>query len=170
MTDSIKVNGNTYYSVADIKMVRTIPGHEREAIAARYGVPAEKFQSKLTFADGRSKLVQESIADLEGKGLALVDAGNGRMIVAQNIVGAKDFSPEERAAMEERGYTLNDAFKTSVETRAGLVLATTDPGSVMSLKARALEKIGRVNAAADAQASDAAATAEAGAPAADGVA
>ena len=138
MGNQIKVNGDTHLPIDTIKYAKPVGEEEQVAIGQRYGIDGSKFNTQL-FLTTRSapKLVQETTDDLSAAGLALVNIG-GKFVPAANIVDAKELDKEGRAKLRDKGYTVSDSFRSSVETVNSLVLSKAFPSQVLDRRKKAL--------------------------------
>ena len=140
MKNTLKINSGTVVPADTIRFIRPIDDEERTRLVHRYGEDAADFKISIQFADKSTKLAHESIDDVRGQGIGLVNIGADRHVVAANIKSADPFSKDEAARLSgDRGYTLNQTFRSRVETTAGTLLSSATPEQVMDRRAKALD-------------------------------
>ena len=160
MSKTLKINGATAVPVSAIRKIKPITAEDRERIAGRYdGIDASKFQIQIEFADKSTKLAAESLDDIKGQGVALVNLGSDRYVPATNIKTAQAFTKEDAEKAKGKDYTLNATFRSRVETTAGAMLSTATPAQVIERREKAIETIaqstkatGPIKTVADAEA------------------
>jgi len=138
MSKSLKINGRTIIPVDQIRLIKPVTEADRDRIAERYEVDAGKFQLQIEFADKSTKLAAESLDDVRGQGIGLVNLGSDRYVPAANIKTAEPFTKDDAQKAKEKDYTLNDTFRARVETTAGPMLSTATPEQVIQRRERAL--------------------------------
>jgi len=149
MSNSIKVNGNTFLLTRDIKFVREVSEAEQRKISDRYKVDGTKFKCAITLTNSpKPILVHEDKAALDAQ-LGLVNIGNNKLVPADTIIKATSLDKAGRAALADKGLTIRDSFRSTVQTTGGIVLSTAYPGQVMDRKATALERLGNIAANGD---------------------
>ena len=108
--------------------LRSVTDEDRESLSALNSrIDADRFQSRIDYADKTKNFIPESLADIAAQGLALVmiDDENGVAVPADNIKKAKNLTDEDRARFENStGKPMRADYLARIETRAGAVLAT----------------------------------------------
>ncbi|MBU2581687.1 MAG: hypothetical protein KJ622_08215 [Alphaproteobacteria bacterium] len=80
---------------------------------------------------------------MRGQGIGLVNIGSDRHVVASNIKEASPFTKDDAEKLAgDKGYTLNQTFRSRIQTTAGALLSSATPEQVMSRRAKALEANG----------------------------
>jgi len=139
MSRSIKINAGSMIPTDTIRFVRPIDAEERARLVERYGEEAAGFNMSIQFADKSTKLARETLDDVRGQGIGLVNIGANRHVVATNIKEARPFTKEEAEKLAgEKDYTLNQTFRARVETTAGTLLSSATPQQIMDRRAKAL--------------------------------
>jgi hypothetical protein len=112
----------------------------KESLKEKRGVDIDttRLTVRIEFADRTSKLARESLDDLREQGVALVNMGADRFVPAANITGAEAFSTEDAERLKSEEYTLNQAFRAKVDTKAGTLLSSATPVQIMDRRAKAL--------------------------------
>lgn len=142
MNKSIKINSGTIIPADTIRFVRPIDDAERTRLVERYGEDASAFNISIQFADKSTKLARETLDAVRAQGIGLVNIGAERHVVAANIKQASPFTKDEAAKLTgEKGYTLNQTFRSRVETTAGALLSSATPAQIMDRRAKALSEI-----------------------------
>ena len=142
MSNILKINADNIIPVDTIRFIKTLTVDERARIAERYEVDGSAFNVSIQFADKSVKLATETIDEVRGQGVALVNIGADRHVVAQNIKSAAPFSKDEaQKLVEDRGYTLAQTFRSRIDTTAGTLLSSATPTQVMDRRAKALEVV-----------------------------
>jgi len=138
MSKSLKINGRTIIPVDTIRLIKPVTEADRDRIAERYEIDSGKFQLQIEFADKTTKLATESLDDVRGQGVGLVNLGSDRFVPAANIKTAEPFTKEDAQKAKEKDYTLNETFRSRVETTAGPMLSTATPEQVIQRREKAL--------------------------------
>ena len=139
MSNSIKINNGSLIPADTIRFIRPIDTDERARIVERYGEDAAGFNVSIQFADKSSKLAVQTLDELREQGVALVNIGADRHVVAANIKSADPFTKADAEKLVEgRGYQFNQTFRSRVETTAGTLLSSATPEQVMQRRAKAL--------------------------------
>ena len=143
MSKTLKINGSTAVPVSAIRKIKPITDEDRTRIAARYEKveDASRFQLQIEFADKTTKLAVETLDDIRGQGVALVNLGSNRFIPATNIKSAQPFTKDDADKVRGKDYTLNDNFRSRVETTAGTLLSSATAGQVIDRREKALESV-----------------------------
>lgn len=142
MNKSITINSGTIIPADTIRFVRPIDDAERTRLVERYGEDASAFNISIQFADKSTKLARETLDAVRAQGIGLVNIGAERHVVAANIKQASPFTKDEAAKLTgEKGYTLNQTFRSRVETTAGALLSSATPAQIMDRRAKALSEI-----------------------------
>ena len=140
MNNIIKINSGTVVPVDTIRFIRLVSEEERSRIADRYGINGAGFQVAIQFADRTTKLARETLDEIRSQGVALVNIGADRHVVAANIKRASPFSKDEASKLSAtRGFTLGQTFRSKVELTAGTVLSSATPVQIMERRAKAME-------------------------------
>ena len=139
MIKSIKINSGNVIPADTVRFMRPIEAEERARLVERYGEDASAFKISIQFADKTTKLATDTLDDVRNQGVGLVNLGGDRHVVATNIKAAKPFTAEEADKLtSDKGYTLNQSFRSRVETTAGALLSSATPEQVMARRAKAL--------------------------------
>jgi hypothetical protein len=141
MSKTLKINGATVVPVSNIRRIRPVTDDDRARITERYDQieDAAKFQLQIEFADKSTKLTAESLDDLRGQGVALVNIGNETYVPAVNIKLAEPFTKEDAEKVKGKDYTLSHTFRSRVETSAGTLLSTATADQVITRREKAIE-------------------------------
>jgi hypothetical protein len=143
MKNSLTINAGSVVPVDTIRFIRPIGTEERSRLVERYGEDAADFNIAIQFADKSTKLAKQSLDDVRGQGIGLVNVGADRHVVAANIKRADPFTKDDAAKLVgERGYTLSQTFRSRVETTAGTVLSSATPAQIMERRSKAIETSG----------------------------
>ena len=143
MKNSLTINAGSVVPVDTIRFIRPIGAEERTRLVERYGEDAADFNISLYFADKSTKLAKQSLDDVRGQGIGLVNVGADRHVVAANIKRADPFTKDDAAKLVgERGYTLSQTFRSRVETTADTVLSSATPAQIMERRSKAIETSG----------------------------
>ena len=131
----LTINGGELVPVRTVKKISPVTDEDRESLSALNSrIDADRFQSRIDYADKTKNYVPESLDDLAAQGLALVmiDDENGVTVPADNIKKAKNLTDEDRARFEaSTGKPMRVDYLARIETRAGAVLATLRADMVM---------------------------------------
>jgi len=131
----LSINGGELVPVRTVKKIGPVTDEDRESLSALNSrIDADRFHSRIDYADKTKNYVPESIDDLAAQGLALVtiDDENGVAVPADNIKKAKNLTDEDRARFEaSTGKPMRADYLARIETRAGAVLATLRADMVM---------------------------------------
>lgn len=143
MTKTLKINSGSLIPADTIRFIRPIDPEERTRLVERYGDDAAGFKISIQFADKATKLAVDSLDEVRGQGIGLVNIGSDRHVVASNIKEASPFTKDDADKLAgDKGYTLNQTFRSRIETTAGALLSSATPEQVMSRRAKALEANG----------------------------
>lgn len=93
---------------------------------------------RIEFADKTSKLARETLDAIREQGVGFVNMGSDRFVPAANITGAEEFTKDDAERLKGEEYTLNQTFRSKVETKAGTILSSATPAQVMDRRAAAL--------------------------------
>ena len=119
-----------------VRLVRPLSEEDKErtkeSLKEKRGIDIDpsRLSIRIEFADRTSKLARESLDDLKGQGVPLVNMGADRFVPATNITGAEAFSSEDAERLKGEEYTLNQAFRSKVDTKAGTMLSSATPVQV----------------------------------------
>ena len=131
----LSINGGELVPVRTVKKISPVTDEDRESLSALNSrIDADRFQSRVDYADKTKNYVPESLDDLAAQGLAMVmiDDENGVAVPADNIKKAKNLTDEDRARFEVgTGKPMRADYLARIETRAGPVLATLRADMVM---------------------------------------
>lgn len=136
---TLKINGGTVIPLDTVRRLKPLTDEDRAKASDKLQIDASRFQTRLEYADGTSKLIAESIDDLKGQGVGLVNIGGDKFVPAANIRSAEAFTKAEAEKLGEKGFTLSKTFRSRVETVAGQVLSLATPDQIMQRRAKALE-------------------------------
>ncbi len=136
--DTIKINASTLIPTNNILRIVPLGDADRAQIAKKLEIDASKFQTRIEFGNGTSNLAAESVDDIQAQGLALVDLGSDRYVPAANIISVSEFSKDNAAKLESKGYKLGQEFVSSVKTSAGQVLSAIAPEQIMNRRSKAV--------------------------------
>ena len=129
------INGGELVPVRTVKKIGPVTDEDRESLSALNSrIDADRFQSRIDYADKTKNYIPESLADIAAQGLAMViiDDENGVAVPADNIKKAKNLTDEDRARFEaSTGKPMRSDYLARIETRAGPVLATLRADMVM---------------------------------------
>ncbi len=139
MTKTLKINKSTSIPTDTIRFIRPVGDEERARIEERYGKDASDFNVSIQFADKSSKLAVQTLDEIRQQGVALVNIGADRHVVAANIKSAEPFGKQDAAKAKENGYELSQTFRSRVETTAGAVLSSATPAQVLERRAKAMD-------------------------------
>ncbi|MCH9808286.1 MAG: hypothetical protein K0U74_11190 [Alphaproteobacteria bacterium] len=143
MTKTLKINSGSLIPADTIRFIRPIDAEERTRLVERYGDDAAGFKISIQFADKSTKLAVDSLDEVRGQGIGLVNIGSDRHVVASNIKEASPFTKDDAEKLAgDKGYTLNQTFRSRIETTAGALLSSATPEQVMSRRAKAMEANG----------------------------
>src|SRR5690606_22590426 len=113
MQKSLTINSGSVVPVDTIRSIRAIGPEERAGLVDRYGDAAADCNISIQFADRSTKLAKQSLDDVRGQGIGLVNIGVDRHVIAANIKRADPFTREDAAKLaSERGYTLSQTFRS----------------------------------------------------------
>jgi len=136
---SVKINSGSIVPTDTVRFIRPIDEDERARIVERYGEDAAGFNISIQFADKSTKLAVQTLDDVRDQGIALVNIGANRHVVAANIRQADPFTKDDAEKLSsELGYTLNQTFRSRVETLAGTLLSSATPDQLMQRRSKAL--------------------------------
>lgn len=142
MSSILRINAENIIPVDTIRFIKVLTVDERARIAERYDVDGSAFNVSIQFADKSVKLATETIDEVRGQGVALVNIGADRHVVAQNIKSAAPFTRDDaKKLMEGRDYTLSQTFRSRIDTTAGALLSSATPTQIMERRAKALEVV-----------------------------
>ena len=145
MSKTLKINGSTAVPVSAIRKIKPITDEDRTRIAARYenldAEAAAKFQIQIEFADKTTKLATDSLDDIKGQGVALVNLGSDRFVPATNIKSADPFTKEDAERVKGKDYKLSATFRSRVDTTAGTLLSSATPAQVIERREKAIEGV-----------------------------
>lgn len=143
MTKTLKINGGTVVPISAIRRIRPVTEEDRTRISERYDQvdDASKYQLQIEFADKTTKLIKDSLDDIRGQGVAVVNLGGDRYVPAVNIKFAEPFTKEDADKIKEKDYTLTQNFRSRVETTAGTVLSSATPAQVIERREKAIEQL-----------------------------
>ena len=131
----LSINGGELVPIRTVKKISPVTDEDRESLSALNSrIGADRFQSRIDYADKTKNYIPESLADIAAQGLALVmiDDENGVAVPADNIRKAKNLSDEDRTRFEaSTGKPMRADYLARIETRAGAVLATLRADMVM---------------------------------------
>jgi len=133
MSDHIKLNETDYVHLTAVKRLSIVSERERESLAdLGEHVDAERFHTRIDYADGNKSYAQESIDEIAGRGAALVDIGEGLYVPAAAIGRVRTLTDLDREKFKlNTGRTLRGEYKSQIETRAGMVLSTVESAAIM---------------------------------------
>lgn len=139
MTKTLKINSGSLVPTDTIRFIRPIDAEERTRLVERYGEDAKGFNISIQFADKSTKLAVESLDDVRKQGIALVNIGSERHVIAANIKEASPFTKADADKLSgDKGYTLNQTFRSRVDTTAGAVLSSATPAQIMERREKVL--------------------------------
>ena len=111
---------------SNIKFVGPFGTEDQERLAAaREGIDAEKFVSKITLAWGLAPVLSARSLDALRASLRSVNIGYDRHVPADHVVPEKveAFTKDDKSSLAEAGYAVERAWKSSVGLINGLVLS-----------------------------------------------
>ena len=133
MNDYIKINGGEHVHLSAVKRLRTVTDQERQSLA-RLGshVNAERFNTRIDYADNTKSYAPENIDQIAGQGVRLIEVENNTFIPKENIKSVKNISDKDRQGFAERtGRPMRADFQSRIETKAGAILSTSQSSDVM---------------------------------------
>ena len=136
---TLKVNGTKVIPVDTIRRIKPLTDDDRAKVADKLQIDASRFVARIEFADKTSLLIENTIDDLKGQGVGLVNVGADRFVPALNIKSAEAFTKADADKLGEKGFTLSKTFRSRVETVAGQVLSLATADQIMQRRAKALE-------------------------------
>lgn len=140
MSNSIKINSGSMVPTDTIRFIKPIDNEERERIAERYDIDGGNYHVSIQFADKSTKLATETLDDIRAQGIALINIGADRHVLALNIKSADPFTKDDaRKLSDDRGYSLSQTFRSRIDTTAGTLLSSATPAQVMDRRAKAIE-------------------------------
>lgn len=143
MSNSIKINNGSLVPADTIRFMRPIEDDERARLVERYGEDAAGFNVSIQFADKTTKLATQTLDDVRAQGIGLVNIGAHRHVIAANIKSADPFTTADAKKLtEDKGFQMNQTFRSRVETTAGTLLSSATPEQVMQRRAKALDTNG----------------------------
>lgn len=142
MTKTLKINTGSLIPTDTIRFIKPIDAEERARLVERYGEDASDFNISIQFADKSTKLAKQSLDDVRGQGIGLVNIGSDRHVIAANIKEASPFTKDDAEKLSgDKGYTLNQSFRSRVDTTAGALLSSATPAQIMERRAKAMEPV-----------------------------
>jgi len=140
MKKSITINSGSILPTDIIRFIKPIDEDERERLVERYGDDAANFNIALQFADKTTKLAVQTLDQVREQGVGLVNIGGDRHVVADNIKQTSPFTKEQADKLtDDRGYTLNQKFRSRVDTTAGTLLSTATPAQIMERRGKVID-------------------------------
>ncbi len=142
MSNTLKV-GSAVLPVRNIRSIKPISDEERQRMADKYGKPVAEFAGKqisIQFADRSLRTAEITLDDVRAQGVAIVNVGAERFVPAANIKEATPFTKADAEKLKESGeFTLQQTFRSRVETTAGTLLSSATPQQIIERAAKALE-------------------------------
>jgi len=133
MNEYIKINDGEHVHLSAVKRLRTITDQERMSLA-KLGkhVNAERFNTRIDYADNTKSYAPENIDQIAGQGVLLIEVENDTFIPKDNIKSVKNISNKDRQGFEQRtGRSMREDFQSRIETKAGAILSTSQSSDVM---------------------------------------
>jgi len=133
MSEYLTINENEYIHLTSVKRIRKITDEERASLS-RLGkhVNAVRFNTRIDASNNKKSYAPETIDQIAAQGVALVQIDEGVFIPRNNIGRTKNITSRDRKSFEEKtGRPMREDFKSRVETKAGMVLATVDSATIM---------------------------------------
>lgn len=118
---------------SNIKFFGPFGTEDQERLAAaREGIDAEKFVSKITLAWGLAPVLSVRSLDALRTSLRSVNIGYDRHVPADHVVAEKveAFTKDDKSSLAEAGYAVERAWKSSVGLINGLVLSPATPEQI----------------------------------------
>ena len=138
MANTVKL-GRTTIPFDQLKFVKLLTDEDCANIQEKYGTDASARNIQATFADGSQKTFENTIDDIKGQGVGLVNIGGDRHVIAANITSAEPFTKADAEAAAQKGYTLNSTFRSRVNLVGGKqVLSSAQPGQIMERREKAM--------------------------------
>ena len=134
MPDYMKINTDELVPLHSVRRISAITDKDRESLA-KLGdhVDAERFAMRIDYANGKKGYAPETAEDIRAQGVELLEIADDSFIPAANIVKARNLTAADRSDFEQKlGWAMRADFRSQVETRAGMVLATVDAAAVMN--------------------------------------
>jgi len=124
MNDYIKINDGEHVHLSAVKRLRTVTDQERQSLA-KLGdhVNAERFNTRIDYADNTKSYAPENIDQIAGQGVRLIEVENDTFVPKENIKSVKNISDKDRQGFEQRtGRPMRADFQSRIETKAGSVM------------------------------------------------
>lgn len=129
-----------------VRLIRPMTEDDKErakdSLKEKRGIDIDtaRVSVRIEFGDKTSKLARETLDGIREQGVALVNMGSERFVPAANITGAEEFTKDDAERLKGEDYTLNQTFRSKVETKAGTILSSATPVQIMDRRAKALEE------------------------------
>ena len=138
MADFIKINGDNHMHLSTVKRLREVTDKERESLAELGPhINASDFNTRIDEAGRGKSYARETVDEIAMQGVPLVQIDEGAYVPAANVTSVRDLTNDDRKKFEKStGRTLSEGFKSRLETRAGMVLATVDSQEIMDRMSR----------------------------------
>jgi hypothetical protein len=139
--DLVDIGGGEAVLGSNIKFVGPFGTEDQERLAAaREGVDAEKFVSKITLAWGLAPVLSGRSLDALRASLKSVNIGYDRHVPADHVVAEKvrAFTNDDKSSLSELGNKVQRAWKSSVGLTNGRVLSPATPDQIRQRCEKAL--------------------------------
>lgn len=133
MSDYININDSHHVHLTDVKKISRITDKERQSLATLgEHVKAEEFNTRIDHANRSKSYARETIDQIAGQGVALVEIDKGAFVPQTNINRSRNLTDKDRQQFAKRtGREMRADFKSRLDTKAGAVLATVDSPTIM---------------------------------------
>ena len=139
MNNIVKLNGGTAVPLDTIKLVRPLTDEDRARIQEKHGADVSGRNIQITFTDSSQRTFAETLDDIKGQGVGLVNTGNDRHVIAANILSADPFTKADAEAAAGKGYTLSQTFRSRVNLKGNAqVLSSAHPSQIIDRREKAL--------------------------------
>lgn len=144
MVNFVKLNGGTAIPLDTIKFMRPLTQEDHDRIKEKHGTDVSDRHIQVTFADNSQRTFRETLDEVREQGIGLVNTGNDRHVIAENILSADPFTKADAEVATAKGYTLTATFRSRVNMRGNTqVLSSAHPSQIMERRAKALERAGQ---------------------------
>lgn len=133
MSDFVSINENQHVHLSDVKKISRITEKERQSLAGLgEHVKADEFNTRIDHANRSKSYARETVDQIAGQGVALVEIDKGAFVPQTNIKRSRNLTDKDRQQFSQRtGREMRADFKSRVDTKAGAVLATVDSPTIM---------------------------------------
>ncbi|MEM9422426.1 MAG: hypothetical protein AAF986_07975 [Pseudomonadota bacterium] len=138
MSEYLNINGGEYVHLSMVKRIRDVTPKERQSLATLGDhVVADKFNTRLDYANGEKRYASETTQELLQQGPAFVQTDLGVFVPRANIKTSRDLTENDRKDFAGKtGRPMDERFKAQLDTTAGRVLASVDSRTLMTRMAQ----------------------------------